>query len=172
MLPYINIILTLGENIIGYVSILLDGSFDYPLILKSVLFPQINGEYQNVSEEYVKAEIKKTIDEFDTFAGHLAAVKKNLIIIDAELRIADGRNLSLPSSLYGAGIDWTSSDETVISIILDPTSSFFKNFIGIVTRQLYDADVIITATLRLAGLTDTKEFIVKVPARLEEGKET
>jgi hypothetical protein len=33
------------------------------IVLKSVLFPQINGKYQNISEDYIKAEIAKIKDE-------------------------------------------------------------------------------------------------------------
>ena len=64
---FIEIVLILEENIIGYALI---EAYKKPtdstcnaILLKSVFFPQINGEYQNVSEEYVKTEIEKIKDE-------------------------------------------------------------------------------------------------------------
>ena len=56
----IEIILKLDAQIVGYVVIEV-----YPArsnLLKSVLFPQVNGEYQDISEEYLKKAIKKAID--------------------------------------------------------------------------------------------------------------
>ena len=62
---YIEIILELDKNLIGYVVIAINIESDNksPVFLKSVLFPEIDGEYQNVSEEYVKAAIEKVKDE-------------------------------------------------------------------------------------------------------------
>jgi hypothetical protein len=54
------------EYIIGYAVIgikLINQSTYNAVVLKSVLFPQIDGEYQNVSEEYVEAAIGKIKDE-------------------------------------------------------------------------------------------------------------
>jgi hypothetical protein len=66
---FIGIILKLEQNIIGYVVIEADTirSTRLPLfILKSVLFPQAEGKYQNVSEEYVKTAIEKVKNEKKT----------------------------------------------------------------------------------------------------------
>ena len=63
---FIETVVKLDDNIIGYAVIEV-----FPIndpqsaeliganVLKSVLFPQVDGAYQNVSEEYVKSEIEK-----------------------------------------------------------------------------------------------------------------
>jgi hypothetical protein len=54
------------EYIIGYAVIgikLIEQSTYNAVVLKSVLFPQVDGKYQNVSEEYVEAAIGKIKDE-------------------------------------------------------------------------------------------------------------
>ena len=54
---FVEIILKLEQNIIGYAVIWCvrdDGA-----IIKSVLFPQVDGKYQNISEEYVKAAFEE-----------------------------------------------------------------------------------------------------------------
>ena len=62
---FIEIVLKLEQNIIGYVVIKANTGISAPgsrcplFILKSVLFPQIDGKYQNISEEYVNAAIEK-----------------------------------------------------------------------------------------------------------------
>ena len=54
----IEIVLKLEANIVGYVVIEVKNGISSNLI-KSVLFPQIDSKYQNVSEEYVKTAIEK-----------------------------------------------------------------------------------------------------------------
>jgi hypothetical protein len=69
---YVEIIIKLEEHIIGYAVIEInhEAGLNYnAVVLKSVLFPQIDGEYQNVSEEYVEAAIKKIKEE--TNGGNL-----------------------------------------------------------------------------------------------------
>jgi hypothetical protein len=56
---FIEIILKLEQNIIGYVVIETNEYGKRSNFLKSVLFPQIDGKYQNVSEGYVKTAIEK-----------------------------------------------------------------------------------------------------------------
>ena len=59
---FIEMVLKSEENIIGYAvieAIWMAGPSHSFTLLKSVLFPQVDGEYQNVSEEYVKAAIEK-----------------------------------------------------------------------------------------------------------------
>jgi len=60
----IEIVLKTEKTIIGYVVIeaYAGNHPGYATIAKSVLFPQVNGANQNVSEEYVKTGIKKAID--------------------------------------------------------------------------------------------------------------
>ena len=67
---FAEIILMKEQNFIGYAVIYINIEvantglgFTRPVILKSVLFPQINGKYQNVSEEYIRAEIERIKDE-------------------------------------------------------------------------------------------------------------
>jgi AMMECR1 domain-containing protein len=63
---FVEIVIKLEENIIGYAVIGINQVRDLTynaVVLKSVLFPQVDGEYQNVSEEYVKAAIEKIKDE-------------------------------------------------------------------------------------------------------------
>jgi len=62
----IEIVLTIEETIIGYTVIQIrDTSVQegFAEILKSVLFPKVDGKYQNISEEYVSAAIEKIIAE-------------------------------------------------------------------------------------------------------------
>ena len=60
---YLEIVLKKDDTIIGYAVIKIERiekSFDYSAkVLKSVLFPKVSGQYQEVSEEYVKATIEK-----------------------------------------------------------------------------------------------------------------
>ena len=59
---FVDIILKIDDNIIGYAVIeihLASGATHNAELLKSVVFPKIDGEYQNVTEKYVKNEIKK-----------------------------------------------------------------------------------------------------------------
>jgi hypothetical protein len=65
---FIEIVLKLGKNIIGYavIDVLQRNNRERlwdALVLKSVLFPQLGGKYQNVSEEYVKTAIEKVKSE-------------------------------------------------------------------------------------------------------------
>ena len=65
---FIEIILKAEQNIIGYVLIeadTLSNRFYCLNVLQSVLYPQIDGAYQAVSEEYVRAAIEKIKDELN-----------------------------------------------------------------------------------------------------------
>ena len=64
MQAYVEIIVNVDDNIIGYavieINIIKENSLDYSAnIIKSVLFPKIGGQYQNVSREHVKTMIEK-----------------------------------------------------------------------------------------------------------------
>ena len=156
---FVEIVLELEENIIGYAAVEIDkghGMYSDADLLKSVLFPMINSEYQNVSEEYIKTAIQKVKD------GNTDAIKvakaKNILLINAEDfdRPTPTFWIRLLTYLHGVAISWLSSNETVITNT------------GQVTKQLYDTEVTLTATLTLGSVVDTKEFIVTVPARTEE----
>ena len=160
---FVEIVLKLEEHIIGYVVIEIYRKIPLPSynahLLKSILFPQVNGEYQNVSEEYIKARIEKIKDESQTDAGKVANIKKNLMInpkpnSHEEENIAYGTSITLRTSLNGVAINWVSSDNSVISST------------GLVTRKLYETEVRLTATLTLGDVVDTKEFTITVPARM------
>jgi hypothetical protein len=63
---FVEIIIKIEENLIGYAVIEInrvDPLTYNAVVLKSVLFPQIDGEYQHISEEYVKTAIEKIEDE-------------------------------------------------------------------------------------------------------------
>jgi hypothetical protein len=73
---FVEIVLKLDENIIGYAVVDVIKRYDrigYPqwdaLVLKSVLFPQADGEYQNISEEYVQTAIEKVKSEHPVEKG-------------------------------------------------------------------------------------------------------
>jgi hypothetical protein len=70
---FIEIVLKLNPYIIGYAVIdVLERNYDFlwdALVLKSVLFPQVGGEFQNVSEEYVKTAIEKVKSEHPVEKG-------------------------------------------------------------------------------------------------------
>jgi uncharacterized repeat protein (TIGR02543 family) len=147
---FVEIVIRLEEHIIGYAVIeaYQRAGADYRGdLLKSVLFPQVGGGYQNVSEEYVKTAIEK-IKSVNRDAAKVAAAKEELTIA-ARL---DG-NIYLPGFLY-CEISWASSNEAAIN-----------SGTGAVTGQLYDTEVTLTATLALGGATATKEFTVNVVAQ-------
>ena len=63
-MDYVDIVVKVNKNIIGYVVIKInrvgDSWLNYtPTILKSVTFPKVNGRYQKVTEEYVQQQIKQ-----------------------------------------------------------------------------------------------------------------
>ncbi|HCC36231.1 MAG TPA: hypothetical protein DEQ14_00665 [Treponema sp.] len=79
---FIEIILESGENIIGYavieVNLRVPRSNFYAVVIKSVLFPQVDGKYQNISEEYVKAAIEKVKEETMN-VGHGEPIETELV---------------------------------------------------------------------------------------------
>ena len=83
------------------------------------------------------------------------AEAKEALVIPAET----DSDLDLPLVLKGVAISWASSDEDVISNT------------GAVTRQLYDVQAVLTATLTLGSAVETKEFTVTVIAVVEEEAE-
>ena len=88
------------------------------------------------------------IDEAVIYANAAkVAAAKEALSIPAETEI----DLDLPLDLDGVAISWASSDEEVISNT------------GIVTRQPYETQVTLTATLSFGKIVDTKEFPVIVP---------
>jgi len=58
---FIEIVLKVEQNNIGYVvsEINVSANEVSNSVIKSVLFPRINGKYQNISEEYIKTKIEK-----------------------------------------------------------------------------------------------------------------
>ena len=149
---FIEIIVKLEENIIGYVVIeaFRNTISNLPDIKKSVLFPKTDGVYQNISEEYVKDDIEKS-KIINTDVKKIAEVKARLTITKYQVSWQTGCYY-LPSSYLGASINWTSSDEALIN-----------SNTGIVIRPLnYDTDVTLTATLTLGSASAIKEFNVRL----------
>ena len=64
---FVEIILKLEQNIVGYAVVWCRGSHGFAI--KSVLFPQIDGKYQNVSEEYVKTVFEDKAKYLEEFWG-------------------------------------------------------------------------------------------------------
>lgn len=63
---FIEIVLKFEEHIIGYVVVEAHRAYGTTCrakLLKSILFPQVSGVYQNISEEYVETAIEKTKNE-------------------------------------------------------------------------------------------------------------
>lgn len=62
---YIDIVTLVGENIVGYavVEIYVSDYVYYAKLLKSVSFPQVDGSYQAISGEYVRAEMERARGE-------------------------------------------------------------------------------------------------------------
>ena len=62
-IDFVEIILKSGENAIGYALIEVYRSSvtgdAKAIVLRSILFPRIDGKYQNISEGYVKKEMEK-----------------------------------------------------------------------------------------------------------------
>jgi len=59
---FIEIILRVEQNIVGYAVVWCIGNSGF--VIKSVLFPQIDGKYQNVSGEYVKTAFEEVKDNY------------------------------------------------------------------------------------------------------------
>ena len=89
-------------------------------------------------------------DGGDTDPAEIAALKFEAAKKDLAIPEETDSDLDLPLVLNGVAISWVSSDEDVISNA------------GLVTRQPYDVQVTLTATLTLGSTVDTKEFIVTV----------
>lgn len=66
---FIDIIARIDENIVGYAVIILNSKAEWaaqhPDILESKIFPKINGEYQNISLDYVKERISLIKEEYN-----------------------------------------------------------------------------------------------------------
>ncbi|MDD4540805.1 MAG: hypothetical protein PHR78_01360 [Eubacteriales bacterium] len=66
---FIKIITREDDHLLGYAVIRIDSTeetenaFYKPLLLKSVFFPKVEGEYQNVTEEYVQSKIRELTTE-------------------------------------------------------------------------------------------------------------
>lgn len=65
---HIQIIVRVDEQIVGYAVIGINAvsadTLDYSAnVLKSSLFPKVNGQYQNITEVYVKSIIEKIIND-------------------------------------------------------------------------------------------------------------
>ena len=159
-IAFVEIVLKSEETIIGYALIEVytrNWVEMHADILKSVLFPQVNGVYQNVSEEYVLNSIEK-IKNVNRDAQKVARAKEELAVHGNSMN-----KLSWDSSLHCTKITWVSSDETVIN-----------SSTGIVTRpiQLNDMDVTLTAIIKRGSISDVKEFTVRVIAQPFEEVET
>ncbi len=72
-LIYVDIVLKIDDNIIGYAVIVISqnhGTEDYnAILLKSALFPKIGGVYQKVTEKHVESIIQKIKNEFKNGIG-------------------------------------------------------------------------------------------------------
>ena len=152
----IEIVLKLDDCILGYAVIETfkqKGAIYNANLLKSILFPKINETYQNISEEYVKNAIAETKGENKSDAEKVAVAKKDLYFrIDDRSFSSGSYRYIFPLSWNGVAINWVSSNEAVISST------------GLVTQQLCDTEVKLTASLKLGSVSDTKEFTVTIPA--------
>jgi len=64
---FVEIILKLEQNIVGYAVVWC--TRNYGVVLRPVLFPQIDGKYQNVSEEYVKTAFEEVRANYWDYAS-------------------------------------------------------------------------------------------------------
>ncbi len=110
---------------------------------------------QEVAEKFGKIELT------DTEIVDLA--KKTLTIPNAN----DIRgNITLPDSTKeGAKITWQTSDSTVISVSKKTNTGYDDTPGGVVTRQVANKEVTITATITSGSVTDSKEIKVTVKAK-------
>lgn len=67
---YVNVLNKEQDFIVGYAIIKIAGNTSEPggkvyvaSVIKNVLFPKVNGQYQNITEEYVNAEIEKACNK-------------------------------------------------------------------------------------------------------------
>ncbi len=78
---FVEIVVKLEESIIGYavIGIVQQSHVNHDaVVIKSVLFPQIDGKNQNISEDYVKAAIEKVKEEAMN-VGHGEPIETELV---------------------------------------------------------------------------------------------
>ncbi len=75
-------------------------------------------------------------------------------------------NITLPDSTKeGAKLTWQTSDSTVISVSKKTNTGYDDTPAGVVTRQVDDKEVTLTATITSGNVTDSKEIKVTVKAK-------
>jgi len=133
---FIEILLKSEENLIGYALIKVNSRnavSHEAVLLKSVLFPQINGKYQKVSEEYVKAAIEKVKDEVD-------AINALPLPIEVDAELVGVREDFSWSSAYTVIISMVYSDENVVSMC-NVDNGVFYNVYSTSEERFYTKNV-------------------------------
>jgi hypothetical protein len=90
-----------------------------------------------------------------------------LSLVDIPTKDSVKENLSLPTTVKGATVEWTSSDESVVSTEAVQNGDYTIPS-GVITRGDEDTEVILTAKITLGDVTATKEIPVTIKAKPEE----
>ncbi len=113
-----------------------------------------------------------TDDEVKTFTEQDAAARKAAMedlqhVADSfEIPNADAvkGNITLPSEKDGVSIQWTSSDEKIVSTAVVKNDGYDDTPAGVVTRQSADASVTLTAEFSKDGASVVKTYNLTVKA--------
>jgi len=106
---FIDIILRMDNKIIGYSVIEVYGlknrsDSHSARILKAALFPKVNGEYQNATEEYVKAAIEKIKEPFFVEIGGARYALTNDSKAILTKYTGDGSTFTVPKTVIICGL--------------------------------------------------------------------
>jgi len=104
---FVEIILKIDDNIIGYAIIEIyqpSGASHSARLLKSVLFPEAGGEYQNISEEYIKAVIKHVKESYFVEIDGAKYVLESSIATLTKY-IGSGNTFTVPKTVMISGAD-------------------------------------------------------------------
>jgi len=148
---FIDIVLKIGDNFIGHAVFEILGSTSSftGRLLKSVLFPEIVGEYQNVTEEYVKSAIEKVKNT-------------HFVELDGAHYVLANTEVSL-TRYIGTEIDFTIPQTLMINGINRKVTSIgcgaFSNCTTIKSITLSD-NVKIIDTSAFSGCTALESFVI------------
>ncbi len=129
------------------------------------------GYFDNVKvyDYAMTAEEVAEITEQETAAREAAMSDLNYVAEHLEIPNADNirGNITLPDEKNGVEIDWTSSNEKVISTEVKENAGYDPTPAGVVKRQKEDTPVTLTAVFSKDGKSVTKTYDILVKAEVE-----
>ena len=162
----------LGENLIAYLGKSLYNEKTVP----NQPDKYFRAYYDNVkvydwamTDEEVKSFTEKDETARKEMMGAVAMVADTVTIPNAD---SIKENITLPAEKNGVSIEWTSSNEDVISTKVVKNEGYDDTPAGVVTRQKKDTKVTLTAEFSKKGSESiTKKYEVTVKAAPKEVKE-